>query len=232
MENQVRIYRKNPIAWWDKNAMRHLRRKFSPDKKKFVLIRSVYLALCEIESDFAETPINSFTQTVGTYAGTSRQIAGKYIKLLTAEKLIAKVRMRDPKTKKYLTGTIITILDVQSHVATSEPLAGYPTSGILHQWDTPPIIKKITNGEKLSMHTNVRQKPEKSEDEDKINYYAQQLADKLNDRQSISYYRIACRRHNPHALLQKAAEIIKDGGARKPGAVFVHWLQEKEKKLS
>jgi hypothetical protein len=55
MENQVRIYRKNPIAWWDKNAMRHLRRKYGKDKKKFALIRSVYLAICEIAFDFTNS---------------------------------------------------------------------------------------------------------------------------------------------------------------------------------
>jgi len=58
MENQVRIFRKNPIAWWDKNAMRYLRRKYGQVKKTFALIRAVYLALCEIESDFSDTPIN------------------------------------------------------------------------------------------------------------------------------------------------------------------------------
>lgn len=226
MENQVRIYRKNPIAWWDKNAMRHLRRKYGHEKKKFVLIRSVYLALCEIESDFAHTPINSFTQTVGTYAGVSRQVAGKYIKLLEAEKLIAKVRVREPKTKQYLPGTTITILDVQSDTAASEPLAGYPTSGLSHQLDTLPRIKKISINKKLSINKNVRKKnAEEKGDEEKITYYAEQLAIKLNDRQSLNFYRAICRKHDPHKLLRKAAEIIGDGGARKPGAVFVHWLR-------
>jgi len=109
MENQVRIFRKNPIAWWDKNAMRYLRRKYGKVKKTFALIRAVYLALCEIESDFSDSPINFFTQTVGTYAGTSRQVAGKYINMLEKDGLISKVRMRDEKTKRYLPGTFIEI---------------------------------------------------------------------------------------------------------------------------
>jgi len=41
--------------------MRYLRQKYGKDKKTFALIRSVYLALCEIESDFSDTPINSLT---------------------------------------------------------------------------------------------------------------------------------------------------------------------------
>lgn len=206
--------------------MRHLRRKYGKDKKKFVLIRSIYLALCEIESDFAHTAINAFTQTVGTYAGVSRQVAGKYIKLLETEKLIAKVRVREPKTKKYLPGTTITILDLQSAPTASEPLAGYPTSGLPHQSDTPPPIKKISIDKKLSMNKNVREKSAKQTmAEDEVNYYAEQLAVKLNDRKSLSFYRVVCRKYDPHRLLRKAAEIIGDGGARKPGAVFVHWLQ-------
>ncbi len=103
MDNQVRIFRKNPIAWWDKSVMRNLRRKYGKDKKTFVILRSVYLALCEIESDFSNAPVNSFTQTVGTYAGTSRQVAGKYINALQKEGLIKKTRLIDGKTKKFKT---------------------------------------------------------------------------------------------------------------------------------
>src|SRR6516165_11990205 len=143
MENQVRIFRKNPIAWWDKNAMRYLRQKYGKDKKTFALIRSVYLALCEIESDFSDTAINFFTQTVGTYAGTSRQIAGKYINMLEKDGLISKVRMRDEKTKKYLPGTFIEILDFDGLKEVEKPLAGYPTSGISYQRGTLPRIKNI-----------------------------------------------------------------------------------------
>src|SRR5512133_98895 len=101
MDNQVRIFRENPIAWWDKGAMRHLRQKYGKDKKTFALLRSVYLALCELESDFTNAPINAFTQTIGTYAGTSREVAGKYIHLLEREGLIAKFRQKDPQTKKF-----------------------------------------------------------------------------------------------------------------------------------
>ena len=76
------------------------------------------------------------------------------------------------------------------------------------------------------MHHHVGKKnAQEKVDEDKINYYAEQLADKLNDRKSLSFYRVACRKHDPHLLLRKAAEIVRDGGARKPGAVFVHWIQ-------
>jgi hypothetical protein len=130
MENQVRIFRDNPIAWWDKPVMRYLRTKYGKDKKLFVLLRSVYLALCEIESDFVNTPINSFTKTVGTYAGVSREVAGKYISLLIKEKLITKTRLSDPKTGVYTTGTLIQLDSIQSDKANSSPLLGYPSNGV------------------------------------------------------------------------------------------------------
>ena len=133
--------------------MRYLRRKYGKDKKTFALMRSVYLALCEIESDFNDTPINFFTQTVGTYAGTSRQVAGKYINMLEKDGLISKVRMRDEKTQKYLPGTFIEILDFDSTHEEKKPLAGYPTSGLSHQRGIQPSIKNISITKKINTHT-------------------------------------------------------------------------------
>lgn len=228
MENHVRIYRKNPIAWWDKNIMRYLRRTYGKDKRKFILLRSVYLALCEIESDFADAPINSFTQTVGTYAGVSREVAGRCIKSFEKEKLISRVQRRDPKTNKFGAGTHIELLNLSQEKtapASSEPLTGIADNGDGRQRGSQAALRNITNGKKLSIYNNVRKNPIKNTDKDQVAYYAEQLADKLNDQKSLSFYRIVCARYNPDKLLKKAAEIIRDGGARKPGAVFVHWIQ-------
>ncbi len=63
-------------------------------------------------------------------------------------------------------------------------------------------------------------------DKDEKEYYAKLLADKLGDQKSLTYYKIACQRFNPQTLMQKAAEIIADGGARNPGAVFTEWLKK------
>lgn len=230
MNSQVRIYRENPIAWWDKPVMRFLRHKYGKDKKKFVLIRSIYLALCEIESDFVDTAINSFTKTVGTYAGVSREVAGRYINLLIQEGLITKTRIKDPKTKKYLTGTIIQILNGKSHTATSEPLSGYPSNGVLQHRDTRAGIRNVSINKKLSISkNNVFDKNETKKTQDEINYYAELIADRLEDRKSINFYKQVCHRHSPQKLLQKAQEIKTDGGARNAGAVFVSWLQKQNK---
>ena len=65
-----------------------------------------------------------------------------------------------------------------------------------------------------------------AQDTDEIGYYAKLLADKLSDQKSLTYYKIACQRFHPQKLMEKAAEIIADGGARNPGAVFADWLKQ------
>lgn len=60
---------------------------------------------------------------------------------------------------------------------------------------------------------------------EEVGYYARALADKLGDQKSLTYYTLLCARFDPHQLLQKAAQIMGDGGARKPGAVFAAWVK-------
>lgn len=155
MENQVRIFRKNPIAWWDKNVMRYLRDKYGHDKKTFLLVRSVYLALCEIESDFTSKPVNFFTKTVGTYAGLSREAAGKYINLLVEEGLIKKSRIKDEKTKTYTSGSIVELLGLENTGnKASEPVSGYPDIGLSRHRGTPTTVKNISISKKLKINVN------------------------------------------------------------------------------
>jgi len=226
MENHVRIFRENPIAWVEKPILRLLRKKYGKNKRLFVSLRGVYLALCEMDSDFTDTPIRFFTETVGTYAGVSREVAGKCINLLIKDGLIVKARIKDEKTKKYLTGTYIQIKSFKSVPTISEPLPRIASNGDRQQRGSQAVVKNITNDKKLShTHNNVRQKPIKNKDQDQVEYYAKELANKLNDQKSLSYYRIVCARYNPDKLMRKAAEIVKDGGARNPGAVFVEWIK-------
>src|SRR5689334_17934232 len=171
MENQVRIYRENPIAWVEKPILRYLRKKYGKDKRLFVSLRGVYLALCEMDSDFADTPITFFTKTVGTYAGVSREVAGKCINLLIKDRLITKTRIKDEKTKKYLTGTYIQIKSLKSIPVISEPLTGIASSGDRQQRGSQALVKKISNSKKISnTHKNVRAKPIKIEDTDQVEY--------------------------------------------------------------
>jgi hypothetical protein len=205
-------------------------------KKTFVLIRSVYLALCEMESDFNDTPINFFTQTVGTYAGTSRQVAGKYINMLEKDGLISKVRMRDEKTKKYLSGTFIEILDFDGMKEVDTPLAGYPTSGVSHQRGTPPSIKNISINKKINTNTVngvvkggigksvVQQLPDLGEPPEKTEYVAKQILKELGDEKSQRFYHLVAAKI-PEGVIRETLSEVRADGARSPAKLFTYKIQ-------
>lgn len=76
--------------------------------------------------------------------------------------------------------------------------------------------------------TNVNADKDLSKSRAEVSYYAELIADKLGDRKSLAYYRKQCKKYDGSALLRKASEIVADGGARNPGAVFVKWIQQAE----
>jgi hypothetical protein len=94
-------------------------------------------------------------------------------------------------------------------------------------------VKEVNSGGKQSLHRSEKNTQERyinvtiqrKQDTNETDYYATLLAEKLKDQKSLTYYKIACQRSDPHMLLQKASEIIADGGARNPGAVFAEWLK-------
>lgn len=211
--------------------MRYLRKKYGGQKRLFVALRGVYLALCEIESDFVEQPINFFTQSVGTYAGVTREVAGRCIKILEGEGLISKTRIKDTKSNRFLSGTIIMMKSLKSDVTVPKPLPRIASRGDRQQRGSWASIRSITNDKKLNINKNVVEKTkEKSEKSDRAEYYADLLAEKLGDQKSIGYYRSVCHRFDPHMLLRKAHEIVTDGKAKNPAAVFVQWLKREQKK--
>ena len=216
--------------------MRYLRRKYGHAKKTFALIRSVYLALCEMESDFNDTPINFFTQTVGTYAGTSRQVAGKYINMLEKDGLISKVRMRDEKTKKYLSGTFIEILDFEGRKEVEKPLAGYPTSGVSHQRGIPPSIKNISINKKININTvngvvkggeksSLPKLPNLGDPPEKTEYIARHVILKaLGDEKSLKFYELVAAKI-PEQVIREVLSEVKVDGARSPAKLFTYKIQ-------
>src|SRR5215212_6046042 len=125
MDNHVRIFREQPFGWFDKPIMRYLREKYGKNKKVFIALRATYLALCEMESDFeSSNPITAFNKTVGTYAGLTRQVAGKYVRLLETEGLIQKMRVTDPKTGLKSTGTYLRIMSSHEFEKTTVQATG------------------------------------------------------------------------------------------------------------
>ncbi len=95
-------------------------------------------------------------------------------------------------------------------------------------------VKSFNSRGKQSLHRSEKDTLERynnvtkynAKDTDEEAYYAGLIAEKLGDQKSLTYYKIACHRFNPQLLLEKAAEIIGDGGARNPGAVFADWLKQ------
>src|SRR6266496_3562102 len=101
-------------------------------------------------------------------------------------------------------------------------------------------VKNFNIGGKQSLHRSEKDTKERyinvtkhnKKDTNETDYFAGLLAEKLGDQKSLTYYKIACQRSDPHMLLQKAAEIMADGGARNPGAVFADWLKIRTNLLS
>jgi len=99
----------------------------------------------------------------------------------------------------------------------------YPTlvPSVVLPSTTPSTPESTEDINKRSNFKNVNKKSSKE-----IEYYAELVADILNDQKSISYYKAVCVRHDPLLLISKAKEIISDGQAKNPAAVFVAWLKE------
>ena len=210
----------------------------------FLALRSTYFALCEMESDFEQNLIFAFNKTVGTYAGLSREAAGKYVKRLEEESLIKKIRVIDPDTHLKSKGTYLQIISAQEFLKAHPELeeeervsekaedtarfrvSRYPNIRTSEHSDTPALLKKIRIRKKVSGYKNVKKKNVKEkENDERSTYYAELIADKLGDRKSLTYYKLMCRRYHPEWLHQKAQEIVTDGGAKNPAAVFVAWLK-------
>jgi hypothetical protein len=83
------VKRQRNIAhlWADKRVIRAFRKNL--EKHHYKNIRSIYLALCEIDSDFGEGPqIYGFTKTVATYAGMSHETVYPYLRALQKADII------------------------------------------------------------------------------------------------------------------------------------------------
>src|SRR5205085_244633 len=110
-------------------------------------------------SQFENNPIYAFNKTVGTYAGLSREAAGKYVKMLEREGLIQKQRLINPDTNLKGKGTLIRLISAQEfekikvdrvgeQVEKAENTAtfrvsGYPSIRTSEHSDTPTVLKKI-----------------------------------------------------------------------------------------
>lgn len=118
---------------------------------------------------------------------------------------------------------------LQRDGAVSELLPRIASNGDRQQRGFWANIKKITNAKKLdTLKNNVGQAT--GNNRERTDYYAQLLANKLRDQKSLPYYRSLCVKSDPHRLLRKAHEIVADGKARNPAAVFVAWFKDERAK--
>src|SRR6266480_1593022 len=121
-------------------------------------------------------------------------------------------------------------LRMKTPIAEDEPQKKDPHADVKNLYTG---VKNFNIGGKQSLHRSEKDTKERyinvtkqnKKDTNETDYFAGLLAEKLGDQKSLTYYKIACQRSDPHLLLQKAAEIMADGGARNPGAVFADWLK-------
>ena len=89
MTTHEKRHRNVAHIWADKRVTRFLRKHPSIPEKHGKNLLLVYIALCEIDSDFGEgTKIRAFTKTVATYARLYEDMSGKYLKALQEAGLI------------------------------------------------------------------------------------------------------------------------------------------------
>jgi hypothetical protein len=165
--------------------------------------------------------------------------------MLEGDGLISKVRMRDEKTKKYLPGTFIEILDFDGVIETKKPLAGYPTSGVSQQRDTLPSIKNISINKKINTNTvngvvkggeksSLPKLPDVGDPPEKTAYIARDIILKaLGDEKSLKFYELVAAKVPEQVILETLAEVRADG-ARSPAKLFTYKMQryalEKQKR--
>lgn len=114
-ENRLdsRKLRGNKWFWCDKELTRFFRKNFT--KKHYNNLRAIYLALCEIDSDFQEgTPIRGFKKTLCTYSGKSFEIATKYFYFLEQLELVTAQQTRDEKG--YFSQTFLYLSEVEDQL--------------------------------------------------------------------------------------------------------------------
>ncbi len=121
-------------------------------------------------------------------------------------------------------------LKMKTPIAEDEPQKGDPHADVKKLYIG---VKNFNSRGKQSLHRSEKDTKERyinvtkqnKKDTNETEYFAGLIAEKLGDQKSLTYYKIACQRSDPHMLLQKAAEIMADGGARNPGAVFADWVK-------
>jgi len=139
----TRSTRNQPFCWQEKKVLRLLRKKFN--KSELVKMKSLYLALTEIDSDFNGKPIKFYTKTISTYSGLSVKWIPKALQSLKQYEIIEMVEERDNK------GHILS----RKLIFTPEKLVEKPNSGKTYIRIIPnmpkPTVRKPASGQMLTL---------------------------------------------------------------------------------
>ena len=96
LEYKRRELRGNKFAWIDKEVLRFFRKEVGVGSKRhYANLTAIYVALCQIESDFSDTTkIKGLKKTIATYCGKSKEVVAKYFYLLEQWQLVSAEQVR------------------------------------------------------------------------------------------------------------------------------------------
>lgn len=150
-------------AWWDKQAVRFLKKHLK--KRWYRKIRDVYLALCEIESDYAEgmhdpeKGLRDLLNTTARYAGMDRKAVGQCARLLRGMGLIEYGVRRDP-SKKEVIGSYVNLFkfNAKESLASIQAMSHKPVYGTEGIWALIKNTSKEVEKNKNSLSEKVNNK--------------------------------------------------------------------------
>lgn len=99
------------LLWADKRVIRLFRKHFN--KQVYKHLRTIYLAMCEIDSDFSEErsskvkTIHNFTKTLCTYSGMDQGTVTPIARIIAAMGLVKYGVKKNPNTKQIIGSELI-----------------------------------------------------------------------------------------------------------------------------
>ena len=126
----MRNIREQPFCWQEKKILRFLRKRYT--KSTLVKMRTLYLTLTEVSSDFNNQDIKYYTKTIATYSGLSQDWIPTGLKELIDLNIVQVSEERDSKglyTNKTLIFTPENIQEIPPKPVTGKPGNGFTVTG-------------------------------------------------------------------------------------------------------
>jgi len=196
--SQEKRHRNVAHLWADKRVLRFFRkhpmfRLLHPKQRGS--LRSVYIALCEMDSDFGEGAIiKGFAKTVSTYSGLGADSVGQYLRALRNAGLVDYHQTREEgqfgQTGLVLfkwdeddeEGRAIEIVDALQHRTPRKPLPGKAVTGETRGYKNP----KGSNGKNPVGNKNTMARPSRKDPSNKHKQLARLLQEAIEHRRKIN----------------------------------------------